>query len=425
MSKIWKSIYNLLIVPLFYFMVLIYSFFNSKVRRGIKDRKKIFENLIINFAGLKKGRKTIWFHSASMGEFEQAKPIIEDLKSNYDVNIIVTFFSPSGYDNSLRYPYADIVSYLPFDFPGTIKRFIKIVKPRFVVFMRYDLWPNLVWQLASSNIPIFLVDATLRTNSRRNLPIAKGVSASLFRRITKVLTVTDSDAENFLKFGVNQHNIISVGDTRFDRVFQKSQIAKQEQIFPEEFFLGKKVFVFGSSWPSDEAVIFPSIIKLQSLEEELISIVVPHEPTVNQLERIENELNKKISHIRFSRLRHYNSEKVIIVDAIGILLTLYRYAHVAFVGGGFKPGVHSVLEPAVYGIPVLFGPKIENSREARNLVEMGSGFKITGNKNAYRTLRKLFRDDEFRISSGNISKKYVTENLGATERINTELKKIF
>ena len=162
MKSFWKIIYNLLIVPLLYVLIKISSFFSSKIRRGIRGRKRIFEDLIINAASLDKTKQLIWFHSSSLGEFEQAKPIIKELKNTRDFNILVTFFSPSGYENSLRYPYADLVSYIPLDSKSNAERFIQIVKPNLVVLMRYDIWPNHIWAIKETGIPAILIDATMK-----------------------------------------------------------------------------------------------------------------------------------------------------------------------------------------------------------------------------------------------------------------------
>ncbi len=402
---------------------MLLGLFNKKIKEGIRDRKKLFENLIINLAGINRKKKMIWFHSSSMGEFEQAKPIIQEIRKRKDVMIIVTFFSPSGYRNSLKYPHADIVSYIPFDTPNYAIRFLRLVKPTLAVFMRYDIWPNFVWRLSKLKIPTFIVDATMRDSSKRKLPGIKGFHKKMYSSITKILTVSENDLSSFKDFEINSDQLLAVGDTRFDRVYQKSIQAKERKLFKDNFFGEKKVFVMGSSWEADEDVVLPAFLKLMENDENVILIIVPHEPTVVHLEKIENELYGKAKSIRFSFLNNYADERIIIIDSIGILLTLYYYADAAYVGGSFKQGIHNVLEPAVYGIPVLFGPKIENSQEAKKLVELGGGKVIKNKKEAYRVLRTLFSNDEQRLKMGNISKEYVNSNIGATEKIIKELEK--
>lgn len=419
----WFIVYNFFALPVLDFLLRFASLFNKKIRDGISGRKDLFTRLEAKLAVIDKSKKIIWFHSSSMGEFEQAKPIIEKIKKEIDVNILVTFFSPSGYKNSLKYPHADVISYLPFDYASPMDKFISIVNPSLVVLMRYDIWPNMIWQLKKASVPSFIVDATMRSNSKRSIPVSHSFHKRIFSDISEILTVSEEDAVNFAKFGVSPERIKSVGDTRFDRVYQKSQAAKDKKIFRESFFDGKKTIVLGSSWEADEEVMLPALLKLAANFDNFRIIIVPHEPTIQHLELLELQLNGKISNIRFSLLNNFKDEKVIIIDSIGILLTLYYYADIAYVGGSFKQGIHNVLEPAVYGIPVLFGPKIENSQEALKMVSLGSGMVVRNKKEAYRTLRKLFQDENELKQLGEISRKYVTENTGATERIMQEIKK--
>ena len=424
MIKIWFFFYNVFILPPLYVALLIGSIFNSKIRIGLKGRKRIFENLIIDAASLNKTKKLIWFHSSSLGEFEQAKPIIKELKKKFNVNILVTFFSPSGYLNSKKYPYADLVSYIPFDTSTNAQNFISLVKPDLAVIMRYDIWPNHIREMKRAGIPILLVDATMKKRSSRKMPLIKSFHEVLFKKITRVLAVSEADAEGFKEFGCTDEKLKIVGDTKFDRVYQKSLKAKESRLIKDEILKDKAVFVAGSTWNADEEIICPVFLKLQKYSGNILMIIAPHEPTILNIENIENEVGKYVETIRFSHLNNYKNEKIIIVDSIGILSTLYFYADVAFVGGGFKSNVHNVLEAAVYGIPVLFGPKIENSQEPKELQKRGSGILIRNKKEAYKELRYLFSNDELRKSKKEISLKYIEENLGATEKIIKEIVKL-
>lgn len=423
MKSFWKLFYNFIIIPPFYILLRIGSLFNRKIRVGLKGRNRIFEELILNAAKLDKSKKLIWFHSSSLGEFEQAKPIIEELKKNPDLNILITFFSPSGYENSRKYPYADLVSYLPFDSRVYADRFINIIRPNLAVFMRYDIWPNHIWALKSRNIPCFVVDATMKKNSPRKLPLVKNFHKLLFNDVTRILTVSNADLEGFKDFKLDSGKMTAVGDTRFDRVYEKSLAAKEKNIIREDLLKGKKVFVAGSTWDLDENILLPVFIKMAKFDKEIIMLLVPHEPTIENLERIENELSGKITSIRFSHLNSYKEERIIIIDSIGILLTLYAYGDLAFVGGSFKQNIHNVLEAAVYGIPVIFGPKIDNSQESNELLKRGGGVMIKNQRESYKILRTLFTDDNLRKEKGNIAAQYVRENLGATEKILKEIYK--
>ncbi len=424
MKKTWFLFYNILVIPVLFVSLNILGLFNSKVRRGLRGRKRIFENIVIDSATLDKSKKLIWFHSSSLGEFEQAKPIIEELKQHNDVNILVTFFSPSGYENSRKYPYADLVSYIPFDTVAKAQNFLEIVKPDLAVIMRYDIWPNHISAMKKMSIPSFLVDATMKENSPRKIPLIKSFHENLFNDITRILTVSESDSKGFKEFGCTEQQLKVVGDTRFDRVHQKSLKAKESRLIKDEILKDKKVIVAGSTWSQDEEVLLPAFVKLTKYVDNLLLVIAPHEPTLLHIENIENEFFKYAKTIRFSHLHNYKDEKVIIVDSIGILMTLYSYADIAFVGGGFKTNVHNVLEAAVYGVPVLSGPKIENSQEAGELVRRGGGILVKDKKDIYRNLRYLFSDENLRKSKAEISFNYVKESLGATKKILEEINKI-
>ena len=424
MDRFWKFAYNLLIVPLLLFAMKIAPLFNQKVKIGVAGRKRLFEELIVNISSLNRKKKLIWFHSSSLGEFEQAKPIIEKLKKTKDVNILVTFFSPSGLENSKKYPHADLVSYLPLDTTQNAAKFISLVDPSALVLMRYDLWPNHIYELAKRNIPIFLVDATMRSDSARNRFFAKNFHKHLYAKLTKILTVSETDALNFNAFDLPPHKINAVGDTRFDRVYQRSLVAKERNLIRSEVLKDKKVIVAGSTWYEDEEMLLPAFMKLTEYDENVLLIIAPHEPTVIHLEKLENDFAGKIKTIRFSSLNNYKDEKIILVDSIGILLTLYYYADIAFVGGSFKSNIHNVLEAAVYGVPVIFGPKITNSQETIKLAQLGGGIIIKNKQEAYRSLRSLTEDITLRQSKGKISRDYVQSNLGATEKILKEMYKV-
>lgn len=423
MIRLGFFVYNFVVLPLMNAGFRVLAVFNKKVKRGIQARKKLFENLIINLADLDRSKKMIWFHSASMGEFEQAKPIIQKLKETKDVNVIITFFSPSGYENSIKYPYADVISYIPADTRSKTKHFLNLVKPDIAVIMRYDIWPNIIWQLDKMNIPGFLVDATMRVKSARKLPYLKSFHKFLYSKLHRILTISESDLKSFLDFNIDEEKMCTVGDTRFDRVYQKSVEACDKKLFRDGIFKEKKVFVMGSSWEADENVVLPVMKKILQKDDELVLIVVPHEPTVSHLEYLESSLNKDFDTIRFSLLNDYNNERIILIDSIGILLTLYCYADVAYVGGSFKQGIHNVLEPAVYGIPVIYGPKIENSQEAQVLADKKGGFVVKNKRNAYKVIRTLLQNEKERTEAGKIAQEYVRSNTGATKQILSEIYK--
>lgn len=420
MIKILFLIYDFLFLPLVYSSFKLASFFNSKVKAGLDGRKELFNSLVSQIGKIDRTKKLVWVHSSSLGEFEQAKPIVEKLKTENNVNILVTFFSPSGYKNSIKYPYADIVSYLPFDSKKNASTFLDAVKPDLFILMRYDVWPNFTNELNKRKVPSFIVDATMRRRSKRKWPVVKQFHNAVFGMFTGILAVSEKDVTNFKDFELSNEQLKAVGDTRFDRVYKKSLQAKEKKLFPPNFFDGKKVFVFGSSWEADEEVVLPAFLKLLKYNPKIIMIIAPHEPSVLKLEKLENQLQGSARFIRFSYLNNYDNENVIIIDSIGILLTLYYYADVTYVGGSFKQ-IHNVLEPAVYGPPVLFGPKIDNSQEALHLANNNGGLIVYNKKDAFKALRNLMTNDEERELLGNKARQYVMDNIGATERILAEI----
>ena len=417
----WKVAYNIFFVPLFWFALLLLSFVNKKVSKGVKGRHNLFKDLKEKVAHLGEGKR-IWLHSASMGEFEQAKPIISIIKATHpEIKIVVTFFSPSGYENNLKYKLADLITYLPFDSFLNASRFLNIIKPDVAVFMRYDIWPNFIWQLSRKKINSILVDATMSKNSHRKIPLIKNFHHHLFSSFSEILTISEKDFSSFHDFNLTNVKIRTTGDTRYDQVYNKSINAKKKNIIDHKVIDNKKILVVGSSWRKDEEMLFSAFLKLLKDYNNMLMILVPHEPTEKNLENIEDELNNRVTFIRFSNLDNYNSESIIIVDCIGLLLTIYSYGHVAYVGGGFGEGVHNVLEPAIYGMPVMFGPKNKNAQEAQELQELGCGLEIMDENDIYKNIFHFFGNEKSRSELGKIAYEHVMGNIGASENIVKEI----
>ncbi|MGD0036419.1 MAG: glycosyltransferase N-terminal domain-containing protein [Bacteroidota bacterium] len=423
MKKPWFILYNTVFIPSFWTLLQIASLFNAKIRRGVRGRIGLFEKIERDLPKLTSKRR-VWFHSSSMGEFEQAKPIIAALRKKYrDINIIVTFFSPSGYDHSKNYKFADVITYIPFDTKTNARHFLDLIQPTAVVFVRYDVWPNHLWELNARGISSFIANATMRTTSARFYPLLKNFHRLLFNNFVSILTVSAKDADSFTLFGLTHPSIEAIGDTRYDQVWQRSSDAKKRHLIPTAILKGKKVLLAGSTWPEDEEIVIPSIKKILQYDSNVLMILVPHEPTEDALEDIEYAFGSKPRTIRFSNLNDYSNEHIIIVDSIGILMALYQYANVAYIGGSFRQGIHNVLEPAVYGIPVVFGPKHTNSQEAMELARRGGGFTVNDQQECYRTLRTLLDDKNANSTAGKQALMLVEENIGATERFIQYLEK--
>lgn len=424
MRRFWRFLYNGIFIPGFWFTLHLSALFNGKIRHGLRGRDHLFVQLQRQTKQLKASRR-IWFHSSSLGEFEQAKPIIAALREKYtDLNIIVSFFSPSGYDHSRNYRLADLITYIPFDTAGNARQFLDLIRPTAAVMVRYDIWPNHVWELRKRNIPTFIANATLRKDSSRLKFPLRSFHEELYGQLSSILAVSVADVRSFERIGLRHPQIQAIGETRYDQVWQMSLEARKKHLVPEAILRRKKVFVAGSSWEEDEDVVIPTFRKVSQYDASALMILVPHEPTLQTLERIEIQLNSNLGSIRFSDLNDYAGERVILVDSIGILTALYQYADVAYVGGSFKQGVHSVLEPAVYGIPVLFGPKHHNSQEAVELARRGGGFVVHNQQDCYKVLRTLLNNKKACARAGQVSLNLVKENIGATSRFIEHLEKV-
>ena len=418
MNALWRLAYNALALPFLWCALHVLSLFSQKVRRGINGRTTLFDDLAQKVKRLPQGRR-IWFHSSSMGEFEQAKPIIAALKrKDPRVTIIVSFFSPSGFEHSQSYPLADLITYIPFDTARNARRFLELLRPDIAIMVRYDVWPNHLWELRRRGIPTLIANATLRTTSLRLRGPIRSFHSLLYDQLTAIHTVSEADAAAFRRFGTTRPDVRVIGETRYDQVVQRSESAKATRLLPSAITRRKKVLVAGSTWPEDEEAFLPAVRRLAQRDPDVLLVLVPHEPTVQTLERLESALaTLRLRSIRFSHLQGYSEEPVILVDSIGILMALYRYAQVAFVGGSFKQGIHNVLEPAVYGIPVVYGPKHTNSQEAVELARRGGGVVVSNHVDCYRALSKLLHRSEAQRKAGAICLKLVKENMGATDRI--------
>ncbi|MEW6608332.1 MAG: glycosyltransferase N-terminal domain-containing protein [bacterium] len=422
MKLFYQIFYNALGLPLLYSGFFLGAVFNEKIRKGLVGRKK----LILKLKKKLTPGKWLWFHISSMGEFEQAKPIISTLKEKKDVQILVTFFSPSGYEPNINYKDADIVSYLPFDTSANTKKMLKLVNPAGLIFIKYDLWPNLVWQAKKMKIPILLADGSL-SHTKLNL-LTKSFYKQVYSSLDTICAILKED-EAIFKTLTTQTKILVCGDTRYDQVYQRLIKVKKEESKTRNFFPDEaKIIVAGSTWQKDEEIILSAYKHLLSQFKDLILILVPHEPNYERLKEIEKMTSKlDLLSIKWSTLKEFSTigdAKVIVVDRIGLLAQLYQLGDLTYVGGSFGYGVHNCLEPAVMGKPVFFGPRINNSKEARLLVERGAGFVVTTSQELTTIMMQLLTQPELLTKSGQSAFELVKESLGATEKIMMEIEKI-
>jgi 3-deoxy-D-manno-octulosonic-acid transferase len=356
MKFIFLIIYRILIAPLALAILLIASLFHDKIRDGLNLRLKRFEFL-------RSSRRThvIWFHCSS-GEFEYVKPLIRIVKQKWpEMAVLVTYFSPSYRKAIESFPEVDIALPLPLDLPGPITAFIRRYEPQILILARTDLWPEMLHQVRRHGIPSYLVSATLsHGRAKTRFPLSL-VTHWLYSLVDEIDCVSTADSEEFQRLNLRQEIFVS-GDTRFDQVFERLENPKPLMLK----FDHERVFISGSTWPEDEAVLLDSVpILLKSNHWQWI--LVPHEPTLTHLEDLEEKLKKKnLSFIRLSQIVSFDppEAEVILVDKIGVLAELYKLARIAFVGGSFRKSVHSVMEPLAAGCLTFVGPYHHNNREA-------------------------------------------------------------
>lgn len=395
---------------------------STKARLWIRGRKNLFEKL--QQALQKDSRPIIWFHCASLGEFEQGRPLIERIRSSHpEYRILLTFFSPSGYEVRKNYSGVDYIAYMPLDTKSNAKRFLGIVNPEMVVFVKYEFWINHLEEIHRRNIPLYLVSGIFR-NDQVFFKGYGGIFRDALKNFTHVFTQNEASLSLVKSLGVT--NCSAAGDTRFDRVVEIADSAKDIPM-AATFTVENKMLVAGSTWKSDEDLLFPILKK--HFDAGWKMIIAPHEISEDRIRAIENALYSiglsAASVLRFSQgAIHLPSTgtKVLIVDNIGMLSSLYRYGSVAYIGGGFGKSIHNTLEAAVYGIPVVFGPMYRKFNEALGLIECLGGFGVHSQKELEIAIDSLLGDDNRRIAAGKNAGEYVKNNTGATQKIIAELK---
>jgi 3-deoxy-D-manno-octulosonic-acid transferase len=427
MKYIWLITYNVFFLPLFWVVLRILSPFNKKIRDGFKARKHFFKELPELVSSLDGQKKNILLHCSSLGEFEQAKPIIDILDKTNKFNFIISFFSTSGYkhftfDSVLISKYA--VVYLPFDSPDNIKRFIKQINISAAIFIKYDLWLNLLNQLDNKNIFTMLVNATYREKALKWKFIVTRSYRKLVYNFFKVIATSDKyDAECLRKILSKNVRIYEVGDTKVERIRKAKSISQNVSLIKDSILKNHRVFVVGSSWEADDSLILPVLENISSKFSNnglsLLTIIAPHEPTEENITEVESLIKLNFHHlktIRYSNIKKYSNENIIIIDRIGLLMTLYKYADIAYVGGGLHSGLHNVLEPAGHGLPVLFGNH-KISGDAETLIDLGGGIAIETHQELYDHIISLLKNDELRKEIGK-------KSLSVFEKQNDSSKKI-
>ena len=396
-------------IYLYQLIVILICPFNRKARTlfwGQRNAYRILKQQVDRSA------RYVWFHAASLGEFEQGRPLMERFRREHpEYKILLTFFSPSGYEVRKDYKGADIICYLPFDTPSNVYRFFRHIRPEMALFIKYEFWRNYMWACHHYHIPFYSVSSIFRPNK-----VFFRWYGRTYAHVLKYVThffVQDEQSRMLLASRGYVDNVTIVGDTRFDRVID---IARQAKDLPlvERFCKDEPyVFVAGSSWPPDEDLIIPYFNNHPDMK----LILAPHVVSDSHLQQIEQKLQRRS--LRYTEATEENVKEAdcLIINCYGLLSSIYRYAHVAYVGGGFGVGIHNVPEAAVYGVPVLIGPNNKNFREAQDLLRMGGCFEITGQTLFNAVVDRLSSDAELREKRGDVCKDYIISNAGASDVI--------
>jgi len=379
--------------------------FNAKIKAFVQGRNN--QETITNITS------PIWFHCASVGEFEQARPLIENIKRNYPTqDILLTFFSPSGFNHLQDYPLVDAVLYSPFDTRRQVRTFLKLYQPKSVILIKYEFWKNLINETWKMGTPIYSVSSIFRESQHCFRWYGKS-SAKDLQKI-KFFFVQNNTSKNLLKsIGITQSTV--TGDTRFDRVIDISNKSRELDISSDFLYENDKCIVAGSTWPKDEELMLKALVKMSG---DWKLIIAPHEVNEDRIESIIQLFSKDhVSRLSTSSDDELKWNRVIVIDSLGLLNRLYKLGDICYVGGGFGDGIHNILEAAVWGKPVLFGPNHKKFTEAKELQHLGGGISFDSIENGVEKILELKSDHSEIIRRGQASKEYVFKNEGATAKI--------
>ncbi len=410
----------------------IWAWRDPKLARGLEARRGAEARL--RELAPKLDGPLLWLHSTSAGEYEQARPIAALWSAQRpDWRILHTFTSPSGHDYARRLGEARFLEFLPEDSPGRTGRVLDALRPRVLIFVKWDVWPNLVVQAHARRIPVVLVDATLRAESPRSRWPVRGLYRQLYERMRLISAVSERDAERFRGIAPAHPNVVVDGDTRFDQVMRRRREADR-LVLPEALARRSDTFTWiaGSTWEPDEERVIPAFAALvrRSDGNRLRLLLVPHEPLPARVAALEAQLARLgLASVRFSQLErdepgNEDSPRVVLVDRVGVLAELYARADAAYVGGAFTTGVHNVMEPAIMGLPVFFGPRYDGAPEAEGLMETGAAAVVHSADELERRLHAVMTDASVHRRMGDRARAYVEANLGASERCVARLRAV-
>ncbi|MFQ5334892.1 MAG: 3-deoxy-D-manno-octulosonic acid transferase [Flavobacteriales bacterium] len=382
--------------------------FSHKASLWMHGRKGLFNDLAQHCNG---EERWVWFHCASLGEFEQGRPVMEAYKKRHrEHKILLTFFSPSGYEVRKDYSGADHVCYLPLDTPTNARRFLDTLQPLMAVFIKYEFWMNFFEATHKRKIPLYVISAVFRPEQHFFHWHGRW-QRRIFNYCTRLFVQDELSADLLATLGCTQ--VTLSGDTRFDRVYEIAGNPEQNPV-AEAFAGDKRVVIAGSTWPKDEDIL---IRWIKEDESGLKYIIAPHNVDKSRIAGLMKALPAGSRLLSGLDVRESPETQVLVVDSVGQLAHLYRYGHIAYVGGGFGAGIHNILEPAAFGLPVLFGPAFEKFREAYEMIERGAAFAFTDYKMFNRRMQFLLRDEMILRMASEMSRSYVREKRGAVQSI--------
>ena len=415
MKILLKYIYSYLLLPLLILIASIMSVFKAKYRKSFFQRFYVISKLRTYLQSNQNHKKNILIHCASMGEFEHIKPLIVKLSESSSNAIILTFFSPSGYEHVKEFSGVDLILYLPFDFPGLWRIFYQLLNPAFSIISKHDAWPNQIWIANECNIPVFLVNASLNEKSSRIKGIARLLFNEVYKAFDQIYAISESNKKNFETHFKNIH-VRSIGDTKFDQVVLRKQQSESSILIPENWLADKLILIFGSVWSEDMVHLKESIKKILTNNKSVKIIIAPHQPDDDHINEIKSFFyDAEIT--LFTDKSFPNNTRILIINTVGVLADLYKYAHVAYVGGSFKQGIHNVMEPAIYGIPVLYGPHYTNSYDAIHLLKNKGGLQIKNHNEALQTFNNLIADKNYRNRLGKNALNFALNNTGVSDKL--------
>lgn len=401
---------------IYWLVIHVASLFNDKAKKWVAGRKDIFTYIKKTLQDKHINGNIIWVHCASLGEFEQGRPAIETIKKNNpQQKIVLTFFSPSGYEIRKDYKFADAVFYLPLDIKSNVNEFLAIIKPIKAIFIKYEFWLNYLNELKHKNIPTYLISATFRPNQH----FFKWYGLIFFNALknyTKIFLQDENSYQLLNQQGLT--NIEIAGDTRFDRVLEISQI-KNELPIIKKFCSSNKIIVAGSTWPKDEEFVIAAFKKLKSKYPNIKLIIAPHEVNETSVSAIEKLVGTNYS--LYTNPKHLDRADVLIIDTIGMLSQIYRYGNATYIGGGFNDGIHNILEALAYNIPTAFGTNYKKFVEANETLELHISKVIYNENDLFIFFEKIISNKDYSEQLSSQIKKYMGSKTGATKKIVAEL----